>query len=83
MQQIHADQVASISELKKNPTKLIESAKGRPVAILDHNTTMAYLIPVETYNCILDMIDEKLLEVEILKRLSDGQAPLRVKINEL
>ena len=34
MQTLLATQVASISELKRNPSKLINDAHGRPVVIL-------------------------------------------------
>ena len=36
MQSLYATQVASISELKKNPSKLINDSEGNPVAILNH-----------------------------------------------
>ncbi|HAT8940312.1 TPA: hypothetical protein JBB06_12485 [Legionella pneumophila subsp. pneumophila] len=44
MQTLFATQVASISELKKNPTKLINDSHGKPITILNHNTAAAYLI---------------------------------------
>jgi len=83
MQQIYAEQVASISELKKNPTKLIESAAGKPVAILNHNTAAAYLIPVDTYKKMLELMDNKLLELEVTKRLVEDYEPIDVDVNDL
>jgi len=44
MQTLFATQVASISELKKNPTKFINDSHGKPITILNHNTAAAYLI---------------------------------------
>jgi len=34
MQQIHAKQTVSITELKKNPSKIVKDAHGDPVASL-------------------------------------------------
>jgi len=83
MQQISATQVASISELKKNPTKLINDAAGKPVAILNHNTATAYLIPVETFEKMLDLIDDHALTAIVNQRLSDKQKSIKVNISEL
>ncbi|WP_327037557.1 hypothetical protein U0021_04790 [Moraxella canis] len=38
MQPLYAGQSASISELKRNPSLLIEQAMGEPIVILNHNT---------------------------------------------
>ena len=54
MQAIYAKHAASITELKKNPSQLISSAEGRPVAILNHNQATAYLVPAETFERILE-----------------------------
>jgi antitoxin StbD len=35
MQTLYANQVASISELKKNSTKVINDSHGQPIAILN------------------------------------------------
>jgi len=49
MESVLARCSVSISELKKNPSALIEQAGGEPIAILNHNKPTAYLIPAETY----------------------------------
>jgi len=49
MKQVLADCSASISELKKNPTSLLNDAAGSTIAILNHNKATAYLVPAETY----------------------------------
>lgn len=48
MEQVLSSYSASISELKMNPTALLNEAEGLPIAILNHNVP-AYLIPAETY----------------------------------
>jgi antitoxin StbD len=83
MQTLFATQVASISELKKNPTKLINDAHGKPVAILNHNTAAAYLIPVETFEKLMDLVDENELNKIVEQRLSAPFTSIKVNIDDL
>lgn len=83
MQRIYATQVASISELKKNPSRLIDQAGGQPVAILNHNNATAYLIPAETFERLLDLLDDQALQRIVRKRLHDNKKPIKVGIDEL
>ena len=83
MQTLFATQVASISELKKNPTKLINDSQGKPIAILNHNTAAAYLIPVETYERLIDLIDENELYKIVEQRLASPFESIKVDIDEL
>ncbi|KTC83843.1 type II toxin-antitoxin system prevent-host-death family antitoxin [Legionella brunensis] len=83
MQTLFATQVASISELKKNPTKLINDAHGKPVAILNHNTAAAYLIPVETFEKLMDLVDENELHKIVEQRLSAPFTSIKVNIDDL
>ncbi len=83
MQHIYATQAASISELKKNPSQLIDQAGGQPVAILNHNNATAYLIPAETFERLLDLLDDQALQRIVGKRLHDNKKPIKVSINEL
>ena len=67
---------ASISELKKNPSKLIERAGGESVAILNHNKPTAYLIPAETYEWINNLIEDQELR-EIVEQREEEKAQAR------
>ncbi|CSE07567.1 toxin-antitoxin (TA) system antitoxin [Vibrio cholerae] len=58
MRQVLANCSASISELKKNPTALLNEADGSAIAILNHNKPAAYLVPAETYEYLIDMLDD-------------------------
>lgn len=83
MQTLYATQVASISELKKNPSKIIKDSHGQPIAILNHNTAAAYLIPVETFERIMDIIDDNDLNKIVEQRLSASFKSVKVDIDEL
>ncbi|MDF1653788.1 MAG: type II toxin-antitoxin system prevent-host-death family antitoxin [Coxiellaceae bacterium] len=83
MQQLHAQNIISISELKKNPTQVINQANGQPVAILNHNVAAAYLVPAATYERILGMLDDQMLVELTTARINDDQKPIKVDIDEL
>jgi antitoxin StbD len=74
---------ASISELKRNPSQLIEDAKGRTVAILNHNKPTAYLVPAETYERISELLDDAELGRIVRRRASEKSSAVSVKLDEL
>lgn len=74
---------ASISELKKNPSALLIQSEGSPIAILNHNTPSAYLIPAETYEWLMDQIEDIELTKIVLDRMPEKENAIEVDINEL
>ena len=50
MELLYTNASVSISELKKNPTAVIDEADGFPVAVLNHNRPAAYLVPAERFS---------------------------------
>ena len=74
---------ASISELKKNPSQLIEQAGGETVAILNHNKPTAYLVPAETYEWINNLIEDHELRTIIEQREAERSAAKEVSLDEL
>jgi prevent-host-death family protein len=42
----------SITELKKNPSAVIDMAHGQAIAILNHNRPTAYLVPAATFEAM-------------------------------
>jgi antitoxin StbD len=58
MDRIYAHQSASITELKRNPSALIRQAGQLPVAILKNNRPSAYLVPAETFEALLEAIED-------------------------
>ncbi len=83
MQPIHANISASISELKRNPTALIQEAAGEPIAILNHNKPAAYLVPPGLYLEMLDLIEEAGLTDLIKKRLNESSEAIKVDLDDL
>jgi antitoxin StbD len=81
MQSIPATQSVDISELKVNPNAVIEGAHGRPVAILNRNQPVAYLIPAAAWEVILDKLDDLKL-VQVVKE-REGQPTVKVNLDDL
>jgi len=71
MESVLARCSVSISELKKNPSALIEKAGGEPIAILNHNKPTAYLIPAETYEALLEEIEDARLGAIVIERQNE------------
>ena len=54
MEAILSNASVSITELKRNPSAVIEAADGESVAVLVHNKPSAYLVPAETYQRLME-----------------------------
>ena len=76
MQPILANYSASITELKKAPTQLLNKAGDEVVAILNHNIPSAYLVPSKLYEKMIDVIDDYYLSIEVEKALKDKDKPV-------
>ncbi len=74
---------ASISELKKNPSRLIEEANGESVAILNHNKPTAYLVPADTFERMSNLLEDIELGRIVEKRKNLKATAVRVSLDEL
>lgn len=83
MESVFASCSVSISELKKNPSALIEQSEGQPIAILNHNRPTAYLIPAETYEALLEKIEDYQLGVIVNQRQHEKILAVEVTLDEL
>ena len=83
MKSVRATCSASISELKRNPSALIEKSEGEPIAILNHNSPTAYLVPAETYEKIMERLEDYQLGFIVKERQDEKIEAIKVDINEL
>lgn len=83
MKPVLADCSASISELKKNPTALLNEADGAAIAILNHNKPAAYLVPAETYELLMDILEDYELAKLVDSRRSELSNAVAVDIDDL
>jgi antitoxin StbD len=83
MDAILASMSVGISELKANPTAVFEGAAGMPVAVLNRNKPVAYIIPAEAWEQICEVLEDNELRKVAQQRLADGKAPVEVSLNDL
>ena len=83
MKQVLSSCSASISELKKNPTALLNEAEGSPIVILNHNVPTAYLIPAETYEWLMDKLEDAELAQIVVDRMNEKDKAIEVDLDEL
>ena len=83
MEPVLANCSVSITELKKNPSSLIEKSEGEPIVILNHNRPTAYLVPAQTYEEMLEKIDDYQLGLIVKERQGEKDLAVEININEL
>ena len=81
MERLYARASVSISDLKKNPSRIIQEAEGTPVAILNHNKPSAYLVPAEAFEALMEKLEDYELSRVVKERESEPTVP--VSLDEL
>jgi antitoxin StbD len=81
METILAGNSVSITELKRNPSAVIDAADNEAVAVLVHNKPSAYLVPAQTYERMVDRMED--LELAELVRARTKERRIKVKLDEL
>jgi antitoxin StbD len=80
MEHILARASIGISELKANPTAAIEKATG-PVAVLNRNKPVAYLIPAATWEAIWEHLED--IDLAKIVKERAGENAVSVKLEDL
>ncbi len=83
MQAILAPFSASISELKKNPTALLNKAQGEVITILNHNSPAAYFVPAAVYQQLIEKIEDYELAQLVKERQSEKPFAIEVSLDDL
>ncbi|WP_455231165.1 type II toxin-antitoxin system Phd/YefM family antitoxin [Geopseudomonas aromaticivorans] len=81
MQSVLADKAVSVSELKKNPSAVISGANGGPVAVLNHNRVMGYMVPAEMFEAMIERLED--LELAEIARARAGEQPVPVSLDDI
>lgn len=76
-----ADTAISISDLKKNPSAAIAAAEGFPVAVLNRNMPMAYLVPAKAWEELMDRLED--IELAELVRARADEERVKVRLDDL
>lgn len=81
MQNIFADVTVSVSELKRNPTAVMAGAQGQPVAVLNHNRVMGYMVPAELYEMMMEQLED--IELVALAKARAVEQGVPVNLDDL
>ena len=73
---IYARSTVSMTELRRNPSGILEDAGDEPVAVLNHNKPTAYLLSARAYEALLERLDD----AELAKVVKQRQGGKRVKV---
>lgn len=65
-----ATTTASISELKRNPMGTVAAGEGFPVVILNRNEPAFYCIPAQTFEGLLDRLEDAELNAHMIHQAS-------------
>lgn len=80
-QTIHAKTTVSMTDLRRNPSKIMEIVGDLPVAVLNHNKPEAYLLSAKAYEALLELIDDLTL-IKTIKERKGGKT-VKVKLDQL
>lgn len=78
---IHSSFEASVSELKKDPTAVVQNAFGEAVTILNRNNPEFYCVPAAMYERMMDLIEDQ--ELLKLAEQADTEETVGVSNNDL
>lgn len=61
----------------------MSGANGLPVAVLNHNRVMGYMVPANVYEAMVERLDELELIHLVKARLDANEIPVRVSLDDL
>jgi antitoxin StbD len=83
MNTVLANRSTSITDLKRNPSKVMQEADGSAVVILNHNKPIAYLVPAEVYEELMERLEDAELVSIASARSHEKSKAVKVSLNEL
>ena len=55
---IYASTTVSMTDLRRNPSGILQDAGDSPVAVLNHNRAEAYLLPAAHYEALITRLED-------------------------
>lgn len=83
MEQLYASLSVSMSEFKKNPTRIKQDAGLQPVAVLNHNRPAFYLLDPDLYEAMLDKLEDISMAELIKERLAMKSQAIEADIDTI
>jgi antitoxin StbD len=73
---IYASITVSMTDLRRNPSAILQDAGDSPIAVFNHNKPAAYLLSARAYEALLERLEDAEL-THIVKQRRGGR---RVKL---
>ncbi len=80
-QSIYAKTTVSMTDLRRNPSGILEDAGDSPVAVLNHNKPAAYLLSAHAYEVLLERLEDA--ELGKIVKARQGGKTVKVKLEDL
>ena len=80
-QRVEADVAVSVTDLKRNPARIVEMAQSQAVAILNHNRVVGYVISPAVWEYVQELHDDAKI-VDMLEGLKPEEG-VPVSLDEL
>ena len=81
MQNVLAPAAISVSELKRNPSAVLNASAGEPVAVLNHNRVMGYMVPAALFESLIERLED--LELAEVARARSHEQGVPVSLDAL
>ena len=80
-QTIYTRTTVSMTDLRRNPSGILADAGDSPIAVLNHNKPVAYLLSANAYEALLDRLEDAELTKVVKER--QGGKTVKVKLEDL
>ncbi len=78
---IYARTTVSMTDLRRNPSGILQDAGDLPVAVLNHNKPTAYLLSAKAYEALLERLEDA--DLARVARQRQGGKRVKVKLEDL
>lgn len=83
MELLLTDLTVSMSDFKKNPSKVLRDAGTQPVAVLNHNKAAFYMVEPALFEAILEDLADAQITPLVKARLAHVDDAVEVDIDEI
>jgi antitoxin StbD len=83
MEAIYSDVTISMSEFKRNPAAVLRDAKGKPVAVLNHDKAAFYIVEPALFETLLKELSDQDWHRTVLSRMGERSCAIEVDIDAI
>jgi antitoxin StbD len=81
MQILHTDLAVSMSDFKKNPSKILREAGTQPVVVLNHNKPAFYMVEPALFEALLEEVADAQLLPLLRQRIASANSGNYVEVD--